>query len=330
MRATLLTAVEVPDPRAQPSGRASAAPSGTELEGAPPAEKIEVLYGEEKSLDILARISRNAEEKLDVCIEAAGPSIIMELGAFKQLVLDAVGRGIRPRYITEITAENIRYCRELARVVELRHLDGVKGNFAVTDREYAGTMSVEVGRPVLQITYSNTRALVRQHQFLFWTLWGTAVSAEQRIREIERGGTAERTEVIRGAAYTTAAIVRFIERAGRDGWCTCGDRNMASVATGVQDIRRAIAGARNRGAPLRYITEVTRENLSHCKELMELVELRHLDHVRLNFSVSKKQYMCRRFLSQRRGPRRSSSSSTRTSLKPCGQKPCLPYKKYAR
>ena len=38
-------------------------------------------------------------------------------------------RGVRIRYITEITKENVIYCKELMNFSEVRHLDGVKGNF---------------------------------------------------------------------------------------------------------------------------------------------------------------------------------------------------------
>jgi len=43
--------------------------------------------------------------------------------------------GVTIRYITEITKNNVyvSYCKELISVGELRHLDGFKGNFYVTE-----------------------------------------------------------------------------------------------------------------------------------------------------------------------------------------------------
>jgi hypothetical protein len=39
--------------------------------------------------------------------------------------------------------------------------------------------------------------------------------------------------------------------------------------------------AKNRGVYLRYLTEITKDNLSHCKELIKIVhELRHLDGIK--------------------------------------------------
>ena len=45
-------------------------------------------------------------------------------------------RGTILRFITEITKDNISYCKQIMENVELRHLDGVKGNFGVSDTEY--------------------------------------------------------------------------------------------------------------------------------------------------------------------------------------------------
>jgi hypothetical protein len=54
-------------------------------------------------------------------------------GAFKKILSDAKGRGIKLRYVTEITKQNIPYCKELMEMAELRHLDGLKGNFILNE-----------------------------------------------------------------------------------------------------------------------------------------------------------------------------------------------------
>ena len=47
-------------------------------------------------------------------------------------------RGVKIRFVTEITDDNITHCKELIKssVSELRHFDGVKGNFYVSENEY--------------------------------------------------------------------------------------------------------------------------------------------------------------------------------------------------
>jgi two-component system, OmpR family, sensor histidine kinase VicK len=49
----------------------------------------------------------------------------------KKGYLDAKKRGVKIRYITEFTKDNIQVCKEIAKVAELRHLEGIKANFGV-------------------------------------------------------------------------------------------------------------------------------------------------------------------------------------------------------
>ena len=76
-------------------------------------------------------------------------------------------RGVRMRRITELTRENIPYCMEAMKFAELRHLDGIRGNFAVHDgREYTASGTLQAGR----LIYSNVKEIVEQQQYFFETL----------------------------------------------------------------------------------------------------------------------------------------------------------------
>jgi len=46
-----------------------------------------------------------------------------------------------------------------------------------------------------------------------------------------------------------------------------------------------------RGVSIRYITEITKDNLAVCNSLMEWVDLRHLDNLKGNFSVSEQEFV---------------------------------------
>jgi two-component system, OmpR family, sensor histidine kinase VicK len=65
------------------------------------------------------------------------PQLAIEIDSIKKAFIYAKNRGVRLRYLTEITSENISYCKEfLSTVSELRHLDGIKGNFIISESEY--------------------------------------------------------------------------------------------------------------------------------------------------------------------------------------------------
>jgi two-component system, OmpR family, sensor histidine kinase VicK len=64
------------------------------------------------------------------------PSLAIEIDTIKKAFLDAKRRRVKIRYLTEINKDNISYCKELMTIVdELRHLDGIKGNFMISESE---------------------------------------------------------------------------------------------------------------------------------------------------------------------------------------------------
>jgi signal transduction histidine kinase len=155
-----------------------------------------------------------AKEKIHACIDQVGPSVMMGVGSIKNERLNAVKRGISLKYVTEITKENISYCRELMKISEVRHTDGVKGNFEVSDgKEYVATATLQKAKPVAQLIYSNVIELVEQQQYLFDTLWNKSIPAEQRIMEIEEGVKPDITEVIRNAGEVLKLELGLLESA---------------------------------------------------------------------------------------------------------------------
>lgn len=59
-------------------------------------------------------------------------------------------RGIKTKLLTEVTKDNFSECKELLQIVsEIRHLDRIRGNFAITDTEYVSYAILEKARPSL-------------------------------------------------------------------------------------------------------------------------------------------------------------------------------------
>jgi uncharacterized protein affecting Mg2+/Co2+ transport len=78
-------------------------------------------------------------------------------------------KSARQRYIFEITKEILNNCKDLMRVVELRHLEGNEANFAVNEVECLGFVTMQ--RESLQATYSSITEIVEQQQSVFEALW---------------------------------------------------------------------------------------------------------------------------------------------------------------
>lgn len=58
--------------------------------------------------------------------------------------------------VTEVTHENLQHCKELLNMVsELRHLDGLKGDIAVSESEYMVTTVLRKEQVPGHLIYSN-------------------------------------------------------------------------------------------------------------------------------------------------------------------------------
>jgi K+-sensing histidine kinase KdpD len=180
-------------------------------------EKTIILRGEERTTNALLEFAANTKTRMDVCADWLAPSVSVGVLELKNAMIDIVTRGVKYRYITEITKDNLLYCKELASYVELRHLDGIRGNFAVNESEYIATAVVEEeAKPVPEIIYSAVRSVVEQHQYLFLALWDKAVPAEHRIREIEQGVEPQRIAVIYDAGQALELYQSLIMSAEKE------------------------------------------------------------------------------------------------------------------
>jgi hypothetical protein len=98
-------------------------------------ETTEVIYGAENIVNRTLEAYPSYNKTLDGCFDHIGPSAIVTTEPIFKALNGLVKRGLRLRYITEITPDNISYCKEMIKNGhQVRHLDGVKGNFGIADR----------------------------------------------------------------------------------------------------------------------------------------------------------------------------------------------------
>jgi two-component system, OmpR family, sensor histidine kinase VicK len=136
-------------------------------------------------------------EKFDSCSDKIGPSVIVTIEPVWKELIEIKKRAGKIRLLTEITKDNIPFCKELMKIGELRHFDGVKVNFAILDgKEYQATIIHEESEPVAQLIVSNAKSFVDQHQYVFDTLWSRAIPGEQKIKEIQEGIRPDFADVI--------------------------------------------------------------------------------------------------------------------------------------
>lgn len=101
----------------------------------------------------------------------------------------------------------------------------------------------------------------------------------------------EVTEVLTGTENAVRRGVKFMSNARRS-MDLCYDANAPSIVVDLTEYREGYLNAMKRGARIRVITEINKENLLQCKQLMNLVtELRHIEGVKGGMAVSEGEYM---------------------------------------
>ena len=166
-------------------------------------ENTRVFPGIEDANKVVLNFVNNTKNRIDACLDVNGPSVMIDVQSIKEVRINAKDRGVKFRYITEITKENISYCKQIINKfdAEMRHLNGVKGNFEISDggKEYIATATLQKAKPLKQLIYSNVKEIGEQQQYVFDTLWNNAIASEEKIKEIEEGIIPEFMEIIRNA-----------------------------------------------------------------------------------------------------------------------------------
>src|SRR5689334_6956345 len=149
---------------------------------------MEIIQGTENVIKRSLHGLSTVRETFDSCSDKLGPSVIITTESIWKEVIKLKEREVKIRFLTEITKDNLSYCKEFIKLAEVRHFDGVRVNFAILDgKEYQGTIIYEEPGPVTQLIVSEVKLVVDQHQSIFNTLWNKAITAERKIKEIEEG-----------------------------------------------------------------------------------------------------------------------------------------------
>src|SRR5215469_12614858 len=257
------------------------------------AERTEVLHGTKDVLDTQMRFFSNARGRIDTCMDYR---VHLAIGTehIKKAFLDAKSKGARLRCLTEITINNISYCKMLRKIVdELRHLDGRKGNFMISESEYiAPVLLEEEGKIVPQLIYSNVDQIVEQHQYMFETPWSKAIPSEQRIREIEEGVQPVRTRILEDQDQIIKEMKRLDYSATRLSVCSgFGGMQMSYKYLFDSFVNVLDKHQKGEGEGMRWIINIDNENLNLVKVFLNAgIQIRHIKKMPpMSFGVSDKQ-----------------------------------------
>jgi two-component system sensor histidine kinase VicK len=264
------------------------------------SERTEVLHGEQNVVNMVLQFTSKTKSRIDACVDYSRPSLTIEIEQLRKAFLDARRRGVRLRYVTEITEDNVSYCKELIKMVdEFRHIEGIKGNFYLSETEYIAPASLhEKGKPAAQIIYSNVKEIVEhQRQFVFDSFWSRSIPAEQKIKEIEEGITHYETKVLENKEQIHNHMKSVIEKAS--------ERSVVSSVGGMQlvynnffeEYKKIIidkqrGGGERKVKGIRWITSIDKYSIELVKVFLNAgIQIRHIKNLTpMNFAVDDRYF----------------------------------------
>ena len=231
----------------------------------------EVLYGADNTTDKLLQVFNKIKSNFDACGDSTAPSVCMGFEPLRNAYLDFKRRGINVRFITEMNASNISYCKELMKISELRHLDGIKGNFGICDqKEFVAAATIKEQQAVPQLIYSNVKEIIEQQEFIFESFWTRAIPAKQRIREMEDATEPEFYEVISDHEKASQVLVDLAKSVKKEAFFLLpNDKSMVRIdRLGVIDYLIKAAQKDSIGS-IRIICPISEVNSEIIKKVTE-------------------------------------------------------------
>jgi two-component system, OmpR family, sensor histidine kinase VicK len=261
----------------------------------PEPETTEILRGAEDTTRAVVLFFTNANW-VSVCADSLAPSVAMGVEPIKECYENLKSRQVKVRWITEITKDNLSYCRALMQYAELRHLDGIKGNFGVSDTAYIATATLNKAQPVAELIYSTAKSVIEQNKYVFETLWSKAVLAQDRIREIEEGVTRPEIKAVKDPREILQDTIGLVRRSKQYSICSVYDGLLYAHNYSFDAFKEILDLHRSgKHAGIRWVTKIESIEdsrlLEVIKTFMQLgMQIRHVTTIPpMSFGVSEKE-----------------------------------------
>ncbi len=149
--------------------------------------KTEVLIGNDNIIIKTETFSR-VKKSMEASFDRNGPAIHVLYPPIWDGLVSLKEKGIKIRAVTEITLDNIFYCKKFMELVEIRHLDGVRTNFGIADDKEVLLHGIsQETNPLSHAILTNVKGLVDAQQYMFENLWNKANPGKYKVKEIEEG-----------------------------------------------------------------------------------------------------------------------------------------------
>jgi two-component system sensor histidine kinase VicK len=250
-----------------------------------------IIFGKRNAIDTEIGIFHRASKSIDTCMTYTRPSLAVSLKPIKDAFLAAKRRDIRLRYITEINHLNLDDCKVLLGIVhELRHLDGVKTNFMISDGEYIAPLVQDKSEAIAsEHIYSDMTQIVEHGQCIFDTLWSKSIPAEERIKQLIDGAVPPETKLVDNQDEIMRHIIHLCEVSSSLSVVSNHGGMQLTYSRFLELYKKVLEKERGNGEGIRWIMTIEKDSVALVKKFLKLgVKIRHVKNLApINFAVSK-------------------------------------------
>lgn len=256
------------------------------------APATQVIFGKTNAINTELGIFKRANKGIDTCMTYTRPSLAVSIKQIRDAFLSAKRRGVRLRYITEINHQNFEDCKVLLGIVdELRHLDGVKTNFMISEVEYLAPLIQEKSESIaLEHIYSDTVQIVEHGRCIFDTLWSKSISAEERIRQLQEDAIPQETRILDNQDEIIKQMIHLSEISSGLSVVSNHGGLQLTYNSFLQQCKNVLEKQkRGEGEGIRWIMGIEKDSVKLVKKFLKLgVKIRHVKNLApINFAVSK-------------------------------------------
>jgi len=256
------------------------------------APATQVIFGKRNAVNTELGIFKRANKRIDTCMTYTRPSLAVSIKQIRDAFLSAKRRGVRLRYITEINHQNFEDCKVLLGIVdELRHLDGVKTNFMISELEYLAPLIQEKSEAIaLEHIYSDTVQIVEHGRCIFDTLWSKSISAEERIRQLQEDAIPQETRILDNQDEIIKQMIHLSEISSGLSVVSNHGGLQLTYNSFLQQCKNVLEKQkRGEGEGIRWIMGIEKDSVKLVKKFLKLgVKIRHVKNLApINFAVSK-------------------------------------------
>jgi len=155
-------------------------------------QNVKIVREAENILNFYISRAHLIKRRAQVCYDHNMPMRLVKTAPIWSTNQEVDKKGIEIRFLTDTRNENLEYCKKILQEIkhiEMRHMEGVKGNFTIHDGKemFLPFFVDKSGEPVKEALFCTQKEMVDAYVFMFENLWSQAIPSHIKIRELEQG-----------------------------------------------------------------------------------------------------------------------------------------------